>query len=40
MSRENAALGKRGERGLRIPRKDGSFDNLFNSIPAFREAQA
>ncbi len=40
VSRENAELGKRVERGLRIALKDGSFDRLFNSIPAFREAQA
>jgi hypothetical protein len=40
VSRENAALGKRVERGLRIAMKDGSFDKLFNSIPAFRQAQA
>jgi hypothetical protein len=33
-------LGKRVERGLRIAMKDGSFDKLFNSIPAFRQAQA
>ncbi|MES2316735.1 MAG: hypothetical protein V4631_04505 [Pseudomonadota bacterium] len=40
VSRENAALGMRVERGLRIAIKDGSFDKLFNSIPAFRQAQA
>jgi hypothetical protein len=40
VSRENAALGQRVERGLRIAIKDGSFDKLFNSIPAFRMAQA
>lgn len=40
VSKENAALGKRVERGLRIALKDGSADKLFNSIPAFREAQA
>lgn len=40
VSKENAALGQRVERGLRIALKDGSFDKLFNSIPAFRQAQA
>ncbi|MES2015302.1 MAG: hypothetical protein V4484_02305 [Pseudomonadota bacterium] len=40
VSRENAALGKRVERGLNIAIKDGSFDKLFNSIPAFQQAQA
>jgi hypothetical protein len=40
VSRENAALGKRVERGLRIAIKDGSFDKLLASIPAFRQAQA
>ena len=40
VSRENAALGRRVERGLRIAIKDGSFDRLFNSVPAFRAAQA
>jgi hypothetical protein len=40
VSRQNAALGMRVERGLRIAIKDGSFDKLFNSIPAFRQAQA
>jgi hypothetical protein len=39
VSRENSALGKRVERGLRMAIKDGSFDKLFNSIPAFRQAQ-
>jgi hypothetical protein len=40
VSKENAALGQRVERGLRLAIKDGSFDKLFNSIPAFRQAQA
>jgi hypothetical protein len=40
VSHENAALGQRVERGLRAAMKDGSFDKLFNSIPAFRQAQA
>lgn len=40
VSHENAALGQRVERGLQLALKDGSFDQLFNSIPAFRAAQA
>jgi hypothetical protein len=40
VSKENAALGQRVERGLKLAIKDGSFDKLFNSIPAFRQAQA
>ncbi|UUZ51205.1 hypothetical protein LP420_17785 [Massilia sp. B-10] len=40
VSKENAALGQRVERGLRIALKDGSADKLFDSIPAFRDAQA
>ncbi len=40
VSRENAALGQRIERGLQLSIKDGSFDKLFNRIPAFRQAQA
>lgn len=40
VSRENAALGQRVERGLKIAIRDGSFDKLFASIPAFRQAQA
>ncbi len=40
VSHENAALGQRVERGLQLAIKDGSFDKLFNSIPAFRQAQA
>ncbi len=40
VSHQNAALGQRVERGLRIAIKDGSFDKLFNSIPALRQAQA
>lgn len=39
-SRENKALGQRIERGLRIALKDGSFDQLFSSIPALRMGQA
>jgi hypothetical protein len=40
VSKENAALGRRVERGLRLALKDGSADKLFDSIPAFRSAQA
>lgn len=40
VSRSNVALGQRVERGLRIALRDGSFDRLFRSIPAFAEAQA
>lgn len=40
VSHENAALGQRVERGLQIALRDGSFDKLFNSIPAFKRAQA
>lgn len=40
VSHENAALGQRIERGLQLAIKDGSFDKLFNSIPAFRAAQS
>lgn len=40
VSRSNVALGQRVERGLRIALRDGSFDKLFRSIPAFVEAQA
>ena len=40
VSRSNVALGQRVERGLRIALKDGSFDKLFNSFPAFQRSQA
>ncbi len=40
VSRENAALGQRVERGLKLAISDGSFRRLFDSIPAFRHAQA
>ncbi|SFV07760.1 hypothetical protein [Pseudoduganella namucuonensis] len=36
VSRARPALAARIERGLRIAQKDGSFDRLFNSIPAFQ----
>lgn len=40
VSRSNPALAERIERGLRIAQRDGSFDKLFNSIPAFRRSEA
>ncbi len=40
VSHENAALGQRVERGLKLAIRDGSFGRLFDSIPAFRQAQA
>ncbi|MES2902052.1 MAG: hypothetical protein V4723_20160 [Pseudomonadota bacterium] len=40
VSRENKALGQRIERGLSIALKDGSFDKLFYSIPAFQRSEA
>ncbi len=36
VSRENSALANRIERGLQIAQKDGSFDALFLSFPAYR----
>ncbi|CAN7672640.1 hypothetical protein LJR289_005261 [Pseudoduganella sp. LjRoot289] len=36
VSRARPDLAARIERGLRIAQKDGSFDRLFNSIPAFQ----
>jgi len=38
VSRDNPKLAARIERGLRIALKDGSFDKLFNSYPAFRRS--
>lgn len=38
VSRDNPKLAGRIERGLRIALKDGSFDRLFNSYPAFRRS--
>lgn len=38
VSRDNPRLAARIERGLRIALKDGSFDRLFNSYPAFRRS--
>ncbi len=40
VSRENQALGERVERGLKMAIKDGSFDKLFDSIPAFQRSAA
>ena len=40
VSRARPELADRIERGLRIAQKDGSFDRLFNSIPAFRRGMA
>lgn len=36
VNKNNAALAKRLETGLRIALDDGSFDELFNSIPRYR----
>jgi hypothetical protein len=36
VSRSRPALAARIERGLKLAQKDGSFDRLFNSIPAFQ----
>ncbi len=38
VNRDNVALAARIERGLRMAQSDGSFDRLFNSIPAFRRS--
>ncbi len=38
VSHENKALGERVERGLKLAIKDGSFNKLFDSIPAFRRS--
>lgn len=40
VSRNNPLLADRIERGLRIALRDGSFDKLFNSIPAFKRSEA
>ncbi|UTY56772.1 transporter substrate-binding domain-containing protein [Massilia sp. erpn] len=40
VSRNNPQLADRIERGLKLAQKDGSWDKLFNSIPAFRRGQA
>lgn len=36
VDKDNVALAKRLEKGLRIALDDGSFDELFNSIPRYR----
>lgn len=40
VSRSQPALAERIERGLKLAQKDGSFDQLFNSIPAFQKGMA
>jgi hypothetical protein len=40
VSRSRPELAARIERGLRIAQKDGSFERLFNSIPAFQRGMA
>lgn len=40
VSRGRPELAARIERGLRMAQKDGSFERLFNSIPAFRRGMA
>ena len=40
VSRDNPALARRIERGLLAAQKDGSFERLFNSIPAFKRSEA
>jgi hypothetical protein len=40
VSRSRPELAARIERGLRLAQKDGSFERLFNSIPAFRQGMA
>lgn len=40
VSRDDPQLASRIERGLRIALRDGSFDKLFNSFPAFRRSEA
>ncbi|AKU24944.1 hypothetical protein ACZ75_16835 [Massilia sp. NR 4-1] len=40
VSQANPRLAERIERGLKLAQKDGSWDKLFNSIPAFRHGQA
>ena len=40
VSRANPALAGRIERGLRVALRDGSFDRLFNSVPAFKRSEA
>jgi hypothetical protein len=40
VSRSQPELAARIERGLRMAQKDGSFERLFNSIPAFQRGMA
>lgn len=40
VSHANPELAARIERGLKLAQKDGSWDKLFNSIPALRRGQA
>jgi hypothetical protein len=40
VSRSRPELASRIERGLRMAQKDGSFERLFNSIPAFQRGMA
>ncbi len=40
VSRSNPALAARIERGLALAQRDGSFDKLFNSFPAFQRSEA
>jgi hypothetical protein len=40
VNRDDTRLAERIERGLRIAMRDGSFDTLFNSFPAFRRSEA
>lgn len=40
VSRDDPRLAARIERGLRMAQRDGSFDKLFNSFPAFRRSEA
>jgi hypothetical protein len=40
VSRDDPQLASRIERGLRIAMRDGSFDKLFNSYPAFKRSEA
>jgi hypothetical protein len=37
VNKNNPKLADRIERGLKIAKKDGSFDNLFNQIPSLRQ---
>jgi hypothetical protein len=40
VSRSRPELAARIERGLRLAKKDGSFERLFNSVPAFQRGMA